>query len=139
MARTLFFRMVLRKFSEITNNKQFLVGTIFFTIMNIAFFNLRFDLFLIIAKVVNHIRNNVVCVVRSFTAHISRLYYFMWLCSNKDVEYWLSYNRITLNTGRLKTITPSFWARNPKLGNVPFGEFFRQTTRESFKSASWDH
>ena len=31
--------------------------------MNISFFNLRFDLFLIIAKKVNQIRNNVVCVV----------------------------------------------------------------------------
>ena len=37
---------------------QFLVGTIFFTIMNISFFNLRFDLFSIIADEVNHIRDN---------------------------------------------------------------------------------
>ena len=44
-----------------TNN--FLVSTILFTILNIAFFNLRFDLFLIITKGVNQIRNNVVCVV----------------------------------------------------------------------------
>ena len=42
---------------------QILLSTIFFTIMNISFFNLRFDLFLIIAKEVNQIRNNVVCVV----------------------------------------------------------------------------
>ena len=62
MART-FFRMVLRKFSEITNTKPFLVSTIFFTSMNISFFNLRFNLFSIIAKKVNQIRNNVVCVV----------------------------------------------------------------------------
>ena len=65
MVRTFFFRVVLRKFSEITNNKPilFLVSTIFFTIMNISFFKLRFDLFLIIAKEVNQIRNNVACVV----------------------------------------------------------------------------
>ena len=63
MARTLFIRMVLRKLSEITNNKPILISTIFFTIMNISFFSLRFDLFSIIAKEVNQIRNNVVCVV----------------------------------------------------------------------------
>ena len=65
MVRTFFFRVVLRKFSEITNNKPilFLVSTIFFTIMNISFFKLRFDLFLIIAREVNQIRNNVACVV----------------------------------------------------------------------------
>ena len=63
MTRTLFFRMVLRKFSEITNNKPILVRAIFFTIMNISFFSRRFDLFLIIAKEVKQIKNNVVCVV----------------------------------------------------------------------------
>ena len=63
MARTLFIRMVLRKLSEITNNKPILISTIFFTIMNISFFSLRFDLFSIIAKKFNQIRNNVVCVV----------------------------------------------------------------------------
>ena len=62
MARTLFFHMVFRRFSEITKNKPSF-STIFFTIMNISFFNLRFDLFSIIAKEVNQIRNNVVCVV----------------------------------------------------------------------------
>ena len=48
---------------KLLTTNQFLVSTIFFTIMNISFFNLRFDLFSIIAKVVNQIRNNVVCVV----------------------------------------------------------------------------
>ena len=57
MAITLFFRMVLRKFSVITNNKPI------FSQYNISFSNLRFDLFSIIAKKVNQIRNNVVCVV----------------------------------------------------------------------------
>ena len=62
MARTLFFRMVLKKLSEITNNKPILISTIFFTIMNISFFSLRFDLFSVIAKEVSQIRSNVVCV-----------------------------------------------------------------------------
>ena len=48
MARILFFRMVLRKLSEITTNKP--VSTIFFTIMNISFFSLPFDLLSIIAR-----------------------------------------------------------------------------------------
>ena len=56
MARTLFFRMVFGKFSEITKNKLMLiVSTIFFTIMNISFFSLRLDLFSITAKEVNQI------------------------------------------------------------------------------------
>ena len=63
MARTLFFHMVFRKFSEITKNKQILVSKISFTINNISFFSLHFDLFSVIAKEVNQIRNNVVCVV----------------------------------------------------------------------------
>ena len=39
-----------------------ILSTIFFTIKNIAFFSLRFDLFSIIAKEINQVRNNVVCV-----------------------------------------------------------------------------
>ena len=63
MARTVFFRMVFRKFSEITKTNQFLVSSIFFTAMNVSFFSLRFDFFPIIAKEVNQMRNNVACVV----------------------------------------------------------------------------
>ena len=59
MARTLSFRMVYGKFLETTKNKPI----IFFTIINISFFSLRFDLFSIIAKGVNQIMNNVVFVV----------------------------------------------------------------------------
>ena len=47
---------------KLLKTNQVLVSTIFFTIMNISFFSLRFDLFSIIAKEVNQIRNNVVCV-----------------------------------------------------------------------------
>ena len=85
MVRTLFFRMILRKFSEITKNKQILVSTIYFTIMNISFSSLRFDIFSIIAEEVSQIRNNVVCVVArlvlksEFCGRISRLSYFLWL------------------------------------------------------------
>ena len=42
---------------------QVLVSTIFFTIMDISFFSLRFDLFPIIAKEINQIRDNVVRAV----------------------------------------------------------------------------
>ena len=53
--------------------------------MNISFFDLRFDLFLIIAKEVNQIRYNVVCfVVRfvvssctTFTSYVIICYTFL--------------------------------------------------------------
>ena len=48
---------------KLLKKTQFLVSTIFFAIMNISFFSLRFDLFSIIAKEVNQIRNDVVCAV----------------------------------------------------------------------------
>ena len=48
---------------KLLTTNQFLVSTIFFTIMNISFFNLRFNLFSIISKEVKQIRNNVVCIV----------------------------------------------------------------------------
>ena len=53
----------LGSFQKLLTTNPFLVSTIFFTIMNVSFFSLRFDLFSIIAKEVNQIRNNVVCVV----------------------------------------------------------------------------
>ena len=61
MTRALFFCIVLRKFLEIkiTNNKLIFSQCNIF----ISFFDPRFDLFSIIAKKVNQIRNNVVCVV----------------------------------------------------------------------------
>ena len=63
MARTLFFCMAFRKFSEITKNKpSFSQYNIFYN-YKWFFFQLRFDLFLIIANEVNQIRNNVVRVV----------------------------------------------------------------------------
>ena len=63
MARTLFSVWYLGNSQKLLKSNQFLVSTIFFTIMNVSFFNLRFNLFSIIAKEVNQIRNNVVCAV----------------------------------------------------------------------------
>ena len=48
---------------KLLTTNQFSVSTILFTIMNISFFSLRFDLLSIIAKEVSQIRNNVVCTV----------------------------------------------------------------------------
>ena len=74
MARTLFFVWSLGNSQKLLKTNQFLVCTIFFTIMNISFFSLRFDLFSIIAKEVNQIRNNVVCV-------IARRLVFLFCCA----------------------------------------------------------
>ena len=65
MARTLFFPMALRKLSEITNSKPILTSTVFFLQLWIFLFSIffsLFDLFSIIAKEANKIRNNLVCV-----------------------------------------------------------------------------
>ena len=58
---------------KLRTTNQFLVSTIFFTIMNISFFSLRFDLFSIIAKEVNQIRNNEVCVAPRLVIHMKTL------------------------------------------------------------------
>ena len=122
MARTLFFRMVIRKFSEITKNKPSFGQYNIFYNYEYFFFQSAFDLFSIIAKKVDQIRNNVVCVAarlvfliccallravavlfhiiswikrnRSFTACISRLYYFLWLCLH---AWLLMLNGVALN------------------------------------------
>ena len=62
MTKAFFFCMVLRKFSEIANNKP-IFSQYNYAIMNISFFSLLFGLFSIFAKKVNQIRNNVVYVV----------------------------------------------------------------------------
>ena len=53
----------LGNYRKLLTANQFLDSRIFFTIINISFFSLRFDLFSIITKDVNQIRNNVVCVL----------------------------------------------------------------------------
>ena len=50
MGRTLFFRLVLRKFSKLTKSKPIFSQCNIFTIKSITFSNLRFDFFSIIAK-----------------------------------------------------------------------------------------
>ena len=52
----------LENSQKLLKTNQFLVSAIFFPIMNISFFSLRFDLSSIIAKEVNQVRNNAVCV-----------------------------------------------------------------------------
>ena len=110
MARTLFFRMGLRKFSEITNNKPVFTQYNIFYNYEYFFFQSAFWSLLIITKEVNQIRKNVVVLWFTYCFHVSlcthfgplqcfstyfrklkeigvlRLifpdYYFMWLCLN---------------------------------------------------------
>ena len=63
MVKTLFLRMVLRKLSEITNNKPIFSQYSISYKYKYLFFQSAFNLFAIIVKKVNQFRNNVVCVV----------------------------------------------------------------------------
>ena len=69
MTRTLFFRMDLGNSQKLLETNQFLVSTIFFTIINISFLSLRFDPFSVIevnqirSKEFSQIRNRVACGV----------------------------------------------------------------------------
>ena len=58
----LFLRWCLGNSQRLLTTNEFLASIIFFTIMNISFFNLRLDLLSIMAAEINEIRNNVVCV-----------------------------------------------------------------------------
>ena len=130
MTRALFSVWRLGNFQKSLTKNQFLVSTVFFTNINISFFSPRFDLFSIIVKKFIQIRNNVVCVLarlvfvfccavttgrcntfqhifkskrnQSFTSHISRLCYFLWLCF-----YWLTtyntYVKVLIQNKRFKT------------------------------------
>ena len=62
MAKTLFFRTVLRKLMGNTTKLIFSQSAQWFS-QNISFFNLLSDLFSIIAKKINQIRTNIVPVV----------------------------------------------------------------------------
>ena len=71
-------------YQKLLTTNQFLVSAIFFTIMSISFFNLRFDLFSIIAKEVNQIRNNVVCVVARLVFTTGRYNVFQYIFVNSE-------------------------------------------------------
>ena len=87
---------------KLLKTNQFLVSTIFFTIMNISFFSLRFDLFSIIAKEVNQIRNNVVCIIAS-------LIFFVLLCTpNRLLQCFSTYFRKLKEIGVLRSIFPDY-------------------------------
>ena len=73
MTTTLFFRMVLGNSQKLLTTNQFLVSTKVSTKINTSFFNLRFDHFLIIARKVNQIRDNIACIVVRFV--------FMFCCA----------------------------------------------------------
>ena len=81
---------------------QFLVSTIFFTILNISFFSLRFNLLSIITKEVDQIRKNVVCVV-------ARLVFFVSLCTHYGpLQCFSTYFRILKEIGVLRSIFPDY-------------------------------
>ena len=79
MARIFFCRVVLRKSLEITNNKPIFSQYNIFYNYEYFFFSLRFDLFSIIAKEVNQIRNNVVYVVARLV--------FLFCCAHTTGRY----------------------------------------------------
>ena len=91
---------------KLLKTNQFLVSTIFFTIMNISFFSLRFDLFSIIAKEVNQIRNlwcNVVCVV-------ARLVFLFLLCTHyRPLQCFSTYFRKLKEIGVLRPIFTNYF------------------------------
>ena len=86
---------------KLLTTKQFLVSTIFFTIMNISFFNLCFDLFLSIAKEVNQISNKVVCVV----AH---LVFVFWFCCALTTSRCNAFQHIFVNQKKSEFYDPYF-------------------------------
>ena len=76
MARTLFFRMGFRKFSEITNNKPVFTQYNIFYNYEYFFFQSAFWSLLIITKEVNQIRKNVVVLWFTYCFHVSLCTHF---------------------------------------------------------------
>ena len=79
---------------------QFLVSTIFFTIVKISFFSLGFDLFSIIAIEVNQSRNNVARVVARLV--------FLFCCAltMQGLQCFSTYFRQLKEIGVLRPIFP---------------------------------
>ena len=73
MARTLFFRTVFRKFSEITNNKPVFSQYKIFYNHEYFFFNLYFDLYSIIDKRVDQTRNTHDGPLQCFSTYFRKL------------------------------------------------------------------
>ena len=101
MARTLFFRMVFRKVSEITKNKPtfsqynifynyeyFFFQSVFWSLLNHCQssqsnqerYSLWCSLPCFLVLLCTHYRLLHCFLNQSFTAHIPRLCYFLWLC-----------------------------------------------------------
>ena len=95
-----FFVWSLGNPQKLLTTNQFLVSTIFFTIMNISFFSLGFDLFSIIAKEVSQIRNNVVCVVARLV--------FLFCCALTMLQCFSTYFGKLKEIGVLRPIFPDY-------------------------------
>ena len=88
---------------KLPTTNQYLVSTIFCAITNISFFSLRFDLFSIITKEVNQIRNNVVCVVARL------VFLFCLLCTHYGpLQCFSTYFRKLKEIGVLRPIFPDY-------------------------------
>ena len=115
MVRTLFFHMVFRKTMENTKKKpiltilfevicgkwilnQVLVSTMFFTNINISFFNLCSDLLSIISKKINQIRNNLVYVVAGL------IFLFCCAFTREPLQCFSAYFRKSKEIGVLQPI-----------------------------------
>ena len=81
------------------STKHFLLGIIFFTNTNVLFFNLCSDLFSIIAKKANQIKNNVVCVVARLV--------FVFCCALTTVRC-NAFQLISVNQKKPKFYDPYF-------------------------------
>ena len=99
MARTLFFHVVLVKLMETTNNKPIFSQYNIFDKYKYRFFNLCSDLFSIIAKNINQIRNNVVCVAVRLI--------FIFRCA-LTVGCCNAFQHILVNQKKLKFYNPYF-------------------------------
>ena len=105
MTRTLFFHIVIQcsgNSEKILTTNQFLVSITYFTDINISFSNLCFDIFSVIVKNVNQIRNNVVYVV-------ARLVFAFLLCTHYGpLQHFSTYFRKSKEIGVSRPIFPDY-------------------------------
>ena len=102
---------------KLLKTNQFLVSTIFFTIMNISFFSLRFDLFSIIAKEVNQIRSIKQCSmccksiksIKQCSMCCSSPYFLVLLCTHYGpLQGFSTYFSKLKEIGVLRPIFPDY-------------------------------